>query len=170
MTSSNPPYPLDADKPVGDYKELPPELRRIEAEAAAMEAPAAAELPPGQLVPVDYLAEARGVVDIAAEMLSMVGPRTAEALNQERRQKIADASAGLMEKYGLTVGDVFQKWGAEINFLFALAIVGPPVARAIKADRAEVDATAAAEKTAPRNPDPQPARPANDAYARAFPA
>lgn len=150
---------------------LPPELAQIQAEAQAIEPPPVDPVtgePPAPALPVDYLSEAKGVVDVAAELLGMIGPRTVAALNQERREKVATAAAGLMEKYGLTLGDVFSKWGAEINFLFALAVVGPPVARAIKDDRAEVAAQEKAAQITKRNPDPQPERAAADPYNRAF--
>lgn len=157
MTSSNEPK----------AEALPPELAQIAAEAAAITPPAAGQDQAGAVpVVIDYTAEARGLIDIGAELLAGVGPRTEAALTEERRAKIATAAGPLMQKYGLSLGVVFERWGPEINFLFALVVVGKPIAAAIQADRAE--AKAAEEAATVRNPDPQPARPAVDPYAAAF--
>lgn len=147
--------------------ELPAELAQIQAEAAALEPPpaAAGQADAAPAVPVDYVAEARGVVDIAAELLATVGPRTEAALTEERRARIAGAAGPLMQKYGLSLGVVFERWGAEINFLFAAVVVGRPIAAAINADLSESRAEKGAEQ---RPADPQPARPAADPYTAAF--
>jgi hypothetical protein len=149
-------------------QQLPPELAQIAAEAAAIAPPPAIdpnEPVPAAVVPVDYQGDAKGLIDLSAELLGMVGPRTAAALNEERRAKIAAAAAGIMEKYGLSLGAILGRWGAEINFLFALAIVAPPVARAVQEDRAETKAKERAAEVQNRPADPQPERPAGDPYA-----
>lgn len=120
---------------------LPPELAQIEAEAAAMTA--AASPIPGQETaapaeqPVDYLTDAQGIVDMGAAALGAWYPRTEPVLNDAARGKLAAAVAPVMEKYGLTLGALFGRWGAEINLAFALVSLGVPIAKAISADRAE---------------------------------
>lgn len=156
MTSSNQPT----------AEALPAELAQIAAEAEAIApTPAAAGAVPGA---IDYTAEARGLIDIGAELLGGVGPRTEAALTEERRAKIAAAAGPLMQKYGLSLGVVFERWGPEINFLFALVVVGKPVLLAVQADREEAKAAEQAKAVAQRDPDPQPARPAVDPYSAAF--
>ena len=148
---------------------MPPELERIAAEAAALKPQP--ETAPGEVAApavIDYTAEAKGVIDIAAELAGNIGPRTEAAFSEDRRQRLAAAAGPLMEKYGLSLGAIFGRWGAEINFLFALTIITPPIAKAIRADMAEAKAADQAEKQATAVADPQPPRPAGDAYQRAF--
>lgn len=119
---------------------LPPELAQIEAEAAAI-TPAASAIPGQETAPaeppVDYMTDAQGIVDMGAAALGAWYPRTEPVLNDAARKKLAEAAAPVMEKYGLTLGALFGRWGAEINLAFALVSLGVPIAKAISADRAE---------------------------------
>jgi hypothetical protein len=137
---------------------LSPELAALAAEGAALEAATAPAPAPeigsdGQPVPppdpVDYMGDARGIIDIAAESLAAFYPSTAPILNDEKRNKIAAAAAPVMEKYGLSVGGFLAKFGPEIGLCFALAQVAIPLANAIRADRAAAAAEARREAGKP---------------------
>lgn len=153
---------------------LPPELVQLQAEAEQITAETVAPPPPAEgeqgapAAPVDYLADARGLVDMSAELLAAFYPSTRPVLDDAARGRIAAAASPVMEKYGLSLGGLFGKWGAEINLAFVLAQVALPLSAAIRADReakaesAPVAAAAAAvEATAPKS------EPGGDLYAKA---
>lgn len=128
--------PVTAEKPAA----LPPELAALQSEAIALEAeqatPAADAGQGGApTAPVDYLSDAKGLVDIAAESLAAFYPSTAPILTTEKRGRIAAALAPVLEKYGLDMAGIFGKWGAEIGLAFAVAPIAIPLAQAIRADR-----------------------------------
>jgi hypothetical protein len=130
--------------------ELSPELAQIAADAAAIDPP---QVAPGTEAaapsePVDYYTDAKGLTDIAAESLAAFYPRTEAVLSPDRREKFAAALAPVMEKYGLSLGVIFGRWGAEINLAFVTAQFAVPLARAIADDRA----AARAEKTGQAEP------------------
>lgn len=164
----------DANKPAA----LPPELAALQAQAAALEAETAPPAAPGEPgegaalpAPVDYLADARGLVNIAAESLAAFYPSTAAVLTDEKRERIAAAAAPVMEKYGFNLAGLFGKWGPEIGLGFALAQVALPLAAAIRADRAAAAAEKAAQPAPPppdaSSPATTSAPPASDLYAKA---
>lgn len=136
---------------------LPPELAALQNEAAALEAeqaPAAAEAGegPAPAAPVDYLSDAKGLVDIAAESLAAFYPSTAPILTADKRGRIAGALAPVLEKYNLDMAAIFGRWGAEIGLAFAVAPIAIPIAQAIRADRE----AARREKIAAAPPPPPP--------------
>lgn len=151
--------------------QLPPELAQIHAEAAALDpVPTDPAALPGEIAPpVDYLTDARGVADIAAESLGALYPSTVNVLTEEKRAKFAAALAPVMEKYGLTLGVVFGRWGAEIQLIFVTATFAVPLTKAIQADRAAERAAAKQAEIVSKPADPQPPRPVNDPYSSAFP-
>jgi hypothetical protein len=154
---------------------LPPELAALQAEAIALEgeqAAPAAEAGQGAAPtpPVDYLADSKGLVDIAAESLAAFYPSTASILSPDKRARIAAALAPVLEKYGLDMTAIFGKWGAEIGLGFALAPIAIPLAQAIRADKekAERAQLAAAPPPPPAGPTAATtaAPPASDLYAK----
>lgn len=147
---------------------MSPELAAIAAEAAAIAQPEVIDPANPPAPPVDYLTDARGITDIAAESLSALYPRTGAVLNEEKREKFAASLAPVMEKYGLTLGVLFGKWGAEINLAFVTVSFALPLAKAIQDDRAEYRMKEQQAERAAKNPDPQPARSAADPYNAAF--
>jgi hypothetical protein len=116
---------------------LSPELASLEAEAQALESTTAPIDPnaPAPEAPVDYLTDAKGVVDMASEALGAFYPSTLAVLLPEKRDRIANALAPVMQKYGMSLGVIFGKWGEEIGLLFALSTVVIPLATAIRADK-----------------------------------
>jgi hypothetical protein len=118
---------------------LSPELAALAAEAAALEtttAPPDPNAPPAE-APVDYLTDAKGIVDMASEALGAFYPSTLAVLVPEKRERIAGALAPVMQKYGFTLGVIFGRWGEEIALAFALAQVAIPITTAIRKDQAE---------------------------------
>lgn len=160
---------MNSDNTTAPAAELPDELRQLQAEAIALE-PTTPEAP-GESAPaalaVDHVAEAKAVIDMGAELLGMVGPKTESALTEDRRQKIANAAGPLMAKYGLTLGVLFERWGAEINFLFALVVVGKPIAAAVISDLDDQKVDEKRENAAQR-PAPAPVE-KSELMSRAFP-
>jgi hypothetical protein len=155
---------------------LSPELAALQAEAIALEgeqaAPAADGGEPGiaPTPPIDYLSDAKGLVDIAAEALAAFYPSTAPILTTEKRGRIAGALAPVLEKYGLDMAGIFGKWGAEIGLAFACAPIAIPLAQAIRADRAAVERLKIAEAPPPPPAGPTAATtaapPASDLYSK----
>lgn len=160
-----------AEKPAA----LPPELQQLQAEAVALEAQAA---PADQVeqggevaAPVDYVSEARGIVDLLASTLEALYPSTASILTEAKRAALAVAWAPVMAKYNFTMGGLFGAWGAEINALFVTVPLALPLIAAIRADRAAAAAEQAAKPAPPpppaSSPAMTPAPPASDLYAKA---
>lgn len=125
--------------------DLSPELRALAAEGAALDAETQPAPPPeldasGQPIqppaPIDYAADARGLVDITAETLGAFYPSTAAVLTADKRDRIAAAAAPVLEKYGFSLGAFLGRFGPEIGLAFALGQVAIPLAKAIRADRA----------------------------------
>lgn len=139
---------------------LSPDMAALQAEAMALEGEQAApkaEAGKGDAsVPatVDYLTDAKGIVDIAGEALAAFYPSTAPILNTEKRGRIAAALAPVLEKYGLDMTAIFGRWSAEIGLAFAVAPIAIPIAQAIRADR---EAARAAKIAAAPPPPPPPA-------------
>ena len=150
---------------------LPPELAAIHAEAEALAPAATAAQGPAEDAPPppDYHVDAKGLTDFVAAGLSSIYPSTANVLTEAKRAEFAAALAPVMEKYGMSLGVVFGRWGAEINLAFVTATMAIPMANAIRDDRAKAKAEERPAEAVSRPADPQPSRPANDAYAAAFP-
>lgn len=119
---------------------LPPDMAALQAEAIALEGEQAA---PGAAAgqgaepeaAADYLTDASGIVDIAAEALAAFYPSTGKILNTEKRKRIAGALAPVLEKYGVDMAAIFGRFSAEIGLAFAVAPIAIPIAQAIRADR-----------------------------------
>lgn len=135
MTSST---STSENKPAEETK-LSPELAQLAAEAAALEGETKPADPnaPAPEAPVDYLTDAKGIVDMASEALGAFYPSTLAVMVPEKRDRIATALVPVMQKYGITLGVLFGKWGEEIGLCFALAQVAIPIATAIRHDREE---------------------------------
>lgn len=117
-----------------EWKPMSEELRQIEAEARALDeqsAPAVTDEPPA-----DFYVDAKGIIDLTAESLEAIYPSTGKVLDKDRREKLATALTPVLEKYGLSLGVIFGRWGAEIGAAFAFAQVAIPLSKAISADRA----------------------------------
>lgn len=107
------------------------------AEAVAGAAPGDAPVDAGPPAPIDYQAEARGLVDFTADTLGSIFPRTRPILDQATRERLAGAWSPLMRKYGLSLAGIFERWAPEIGAAMVTLPLVLPLAEAIQADRAE---------------------------------
>lgn len=132
---------------------LPPELAAIHAEAVAIDPPAPPTDENGQPVeeaaPVDYMTDALGLTEIVAAGLGGIYPSTEKVLTPDTRKKFAAALAPVMEKYGMSLGVFFGRFGAEVNLLFVTAGFAIPLVKAIGEDR-QAAKVAAGEIPAPK--------------------
>lgn len=118
------------------------DLDRLEAEASNIDAQAtaASEPQPAPQVdvapPADVAAEVAALLQAVAGMLAPVFPSLATIYTEPTCRRLGEAAAPVMDKYGVSVGGLFDRWGAEIT----LAATALPVALAswqgIKADMA----------------------------------
>lgn len=128
------------------------ELDQLAAEAAVVDAanvPAAVPEQP-EAPKADVAGEVAALLKMVAGMLAPAFPSLATIYTDETCRNLGTAAAPVMEKYGVSVGGLFDRWGAEIT----LAATALPVALAtyqgIKGDMAErkkpADAPTPAEK------------------------
>lgn len=136
------------------------------ADAASVDMPAAAAVPgaPAAAAPVDHKAEALDLLQFATGLLFPLYPSLEKVYTPAVITKLADASGPLLAKYGLSMEALFGRFGPEIGFaIVAVPLIAPTVA-AIRADRAERKAAAAAQAApapaAQPAPEPMPLRPA----------
>lgn len=104
------------------------ELEKLEGQAAELDAQAATadnpNAPPeAEAVPVDIAAEVAALIQTAAGILTPAFPSLGTIYTPETCKRLGDAAAPVMEKYGVSVGGLFDRWGAEIT----LAAVAFPV-------------------------------------------
>lgn len=132
------------------------ELEALESQAAVIDsetaAPdAAAAAPDPESVKVDVAAELAALLETVAGILTPAFPCLASIYNTATCRRLGDAAAPVMDKYGLSVGGLFERWGAEIT----LAAVAFPVVAAtvqgVKADLAARRAPPAPETPPPAN-------------------
>jgi hypothetical protein len=106
------------------------EMDAIAAESAALDAELApAPIQPGQTgdiapVVIDTLGEARDLIRFVVGVFVPLYPKLEAVYTAERQDALAQASVPLMEKYGVTMGGMFERWGPEIRF----ALVAVPLA------------------------------------------
>jgi hypothetical protein len=132
------------------------ELDRLEAEAAELDAaqPGApgAEPAPEPEPAADPHAEVRGILEaLRAIARAKDFAKAAAVLSDDAIESLAGALAPVLEKYGLSAGDFFGKWKAEI---MALLVAGPVVVELVTAFRLDLDRKAAA---AAKEVQPEPA-------------
>lgn len=154
--------------------DLPPELARLEAEAQAIEQVADADNTAAQdvgaAVPatVDYVGDARGLINLLSDSLAAFYPSTAAVITEDKRQALAVAWAPVMQKYGVSMASILGQYSAEIGAAFVTAQIAIPLANAIRADRA---AAAADKVSVPKPVEPSAATtqapPASDLYSKA---
>lgn len=125
----------------------------IDAETAAPDAVAAA--PDPESVKVDVAAEVATLLETVAGILTPAFPCLASIYNTATCRRLGEASAPVLDKYGLSVGGLFERWGAEITFA---AVAFPVVAATVQGVKADLAAR--------RAPPTEPPAPANQsAYA-----
>ncbi|WP_375591972.1 hypothetical protein [Chitiniphilus eburneus] len=117
---------------------------QIDADIAGNYAPPPAAEGAADALPLSAVEEAREVVIFVRELAAPVYPSLRQVYSDETVERIATAAAPLMQKYGVTLGGMFERWGPEIHFAMVMLPVGMQTAAAIRADRAA--ARAANEK------------------------
>jgi hypothetical protein len=85
--------------------------------------------------PVDYFTDAKGITEIFGTAMGVLYPSTEKIFNELTRDKFANALAPVLEKYGMSLGGVFGRWGVEINLAFVTAQFAIPIGRAISENR-----------------------------------
>lgn len=158
--------PSDQEQP------LPPELAQIQAEAAAIAPPPAADpAAPGAVVEevIDYQEDAALLVGMMFEGCAEYYPSTGAVL-QPKQTRFTNALAKVMQKRGWSLAAILGRWGAEIELAFVASTLALPLTKAIQADRAAVALLKAQAEANQRPADPQPPRPAADPYNAAFQA
>lgn len=135
-----------------DLQALEAEAAVIDAEGAAPDAPAAAPEPAA--VKVDVAAEVAALLATVAGILTPAFPCLANIYTEPTCRKLGEAAAPVMEKYGVSVGGLFDRWGAEITLA---AVAFPVVAATVQGVKADLAAR--------RNPPPEPPAANQGAYA-----
>jgi hypothetical protein len=124
-------------------------LDDLQAEAASIDAQAAPETfaAEPETPKLDVAAEVAALLLTAAGLLSPAFPSLGTIYTEPTCRRLGDAAAPVMEKYGLSVGGLFERWGLEIT----LAAVALPVALAtVQGIRSDL----AARKVKPVEPPP----------------
>lgn len=115
------------------------ELDQLEHAALAVDAmgeQAAPGAPAAEAPAADPAAEVAGLLQTVAAMLSPMFPSLAEIYTTQTCAALGQAAAPVMAKHGLSMGGIFERWGAEIALLGAALPVGIATAHGIKADLA----------------------------------
>lgn len=130
-----------------------PELAAIARAAAEVDAATAAELNPPDpnaptVEPIDYTQEARELIDFAHASLTPLYPSLDRVYTPEVRQRIAVAGGRVLQKYGVSMADLFAQWAPEISFVIVVVPLVYPTVQAIRHDRAAASAPAKAAEDA----------------------
>lgn len=135
-----------------DLQNLETETKALDAEIVTPppgEAQAAldADTPP----PMDFNAEAAQAVDMFAALIVGYAPKTADIWNDGTKDRISAALAPVMQKYGVTFGNLPPE-------LTLLIVAGPPLylSARIVADQMKADRAPKADKDKPAVPDAAP--------------
>lgn len=93
----------------------------------------------------DPVEEAKNVIAFAVALFVPLYPSLERVFSEGQQERLAAVSVPLMQKYDISLGGIFERWGPEINF----ALVAVPMAQAtVAAVRADKAALAAAQEAA----------------------
>lgn len=137
------------------------DLERLTAEAAALDAAALEPVPdaagsktePEQAAP-DVPGEIAALLKTTALLLAPMYPSLATIYTEETCRALGVAAAPVLDKYGLSVGGLFDRWGAEITLAATALPIAAATYQGIKSDLAAKRKPAAPDK--PREPTPPP--------------
>lgn len=143
--------------------------RSLDADATRSDTAGAAGQPAGAPAPLehDYTADAKELVDFAAELYFPIWPRLEQVWDQERRAKLVVRAAAVMKKWNFTMEAFLGKWGPEIMLAMSVGPAVLPTIQAIKADNADARKKAAEAERAAPPPDKSDAPPPKAAPAPA---
>lgn len=120
-------------------------LESLAAEAAKLDAAPDAAGPGAAAEPeapaADVPAEVAALLKTTAAMLTPAFPCLAEIYTDATCRQLGEAAAPVMEKYGVSVGGIFDRWGAEITLAATALPVAAATWKGIKADNAARKAT-----------------------------
>lgn len=115
----------------------------IDAEATATEPGA---VPEQEAIRVDVAAEVAALLKVVAGILTPAFPCLAGIYTESTCRSLGEATAPVLDKYGLSVGALFDRWGAEITLAAVALPVGLATVQGIKADMAARRAQPPAQK------------------------
>lgn len=110
--------------------------RAVDGVSAQLGAPGAVSQP----APVDYLAEAKNLIEFAHGLYVPLFPSLEKVYTPDVRARIAAAAAPVMQKYSFDLGAFFGRFGPEIGLVMVVVPLVPPTITAVRADRAARDA------------------------------
>lgn len=93
-------------------------------------------------VPMDPAEEARDLIQFGLSLFIPLYPSLEVIYTQEKQARLAAVTGPLMAKYNLSLGSIFEKWGAEINFAIVALPLAAETAKAVRADNAAREAAA----------------------------
>lgn len=99
-------------------------------------------------IPMGPQEEARDLIKFGVGLFEPLYPRLAQVYTPEVQEKLADVTGPLMAKYNLSLGVIFEKWGAEINFAIVAVPLAGETVKAIRLDNADRAAKKKAEEEA----------------------
>lgn len=115
-------------------------LDQLEAAAAAIDAAAEAgpEVIPGAEVPPppDVAAEVSALLLAVAGILTPAFPSLARIYDEPTCKRLGAATAPVLEKYGVSVGGLFDRFGAEISLIATAFPVAVATVQGVKSDLA----------------------------------
>jgi hypothetical protein len=120
-------------------------LESLAAEAGALDAAADAAAPVAAAEPeapaADVPAEVAALLKTVTGMLTPAFPCLAEIYTDATCRALGEAAAPVMAKYGVSVGGIFDRWGAEITLAAVALPVGAATWKGVKAELAAGKAT-----------------------------
>lgn len=129
-----------------------PELERVIADAGAAEATAAALEQPAPAPPlIDWLAQARELVTMAAGMLLPFYPELEPVWTVEKQTAVSNALAPVLAKYGVQLPDIFARYAPELGLLIVMVPLARETRRALR-EAAKVRAGEESPKSPPGAP------------------
>ncbi|MEC4722946.1 hypothetical protein RY831_27685 [Noviherbaspirillum sp. CPCC 100848] len=93
-------------------------------------------------VPMNPADEAKDLIQFGLSLFMPLYPSLEVIYTPEKQERLAAVTGPLMAKYNLSLGSIFEKWGAEINFAIVALPLAAETAKAVRADNAAREAAA----------------------------
>ena len=93
---------------------------------------------------MDAFTEAKSVIAFCVALFVPMYPSLERVYTDDAQDVLARVAVPLMQKYDLSLGGFFEKWGPEINFAIVAFPLGQATLAAVRADNAAREATLAA--------------------------
>jgi hypothetical protein len=85
---------------------------------------------------MDAVTEAKSVIAFCVALFVPMYPSLGRVYTEEAQEVLAGVAVPLMQKYDLSLGGFFEKWGPEINFAIVAFPLGQATLAAVRADNA----------------------------------